>query len=363
MRSRRDDSDGDGAVAGAQSSDAEERKGASPAVQKVISLSAIALFVCLFGVSIFQHSGESSHDAGVAMKDNPLSVLKELNASVAAAVRKEMAKYRTADRYELPTLVSAATVEPSPEKAWSDTKETDAPSSPFAARLTNSTVNDAAVSAVGAVGAAHAAEAAAGVSSSACAGQWTADRIVGRCFGLKDVKETSGFDAVEVASAEHCQRICCELGGGCVTWQYWEGLRMCKVGKEVRLGKEGGPSPYWCDDSAPVQWFGRRVLSRNGTAVQWSARLATQCFGLGPERVKQRADPQRSLPAAPFTPGECQLQCRLSEQCNMWQAHPRRGCYFGFVQNAFCEPYSGRFFGGRKCREPYCSDAARLSAQ
>ncbi len=45
---------------------------------------------------------------------------------------------------------------------------------------------------------------------------------------------------------------------------------------------------------------------------------------------------------------ECGKACCNSDDCNTWQQADGRGCFFSSVKDPFCEPYKGKFHGGRK---------------
>ena len=81
--------------------------------------------------------------------------------------------------------------------------------------------------------------------------------------------------------------------------------------------------------------------------------LPTQCFGLGNERMKKRTPPGASAAVTVrMNVDECKKECRDSKECNIWQAHSDRGCYYSAVKDVFCEPYKGRYTGGRrKCND------------
>lgn len=81
--------------------------------------------------------------------------------------------------------------------------------------------------------------------------------------------------------------------------------------------------------------------------------LPTQCFGLGSERMKKRASSGSSTVATVrMSVEECKKECRDSRDCNIWQAHNDRGCYYAAVKDVFCEPYKGKYTGGRrKCND------------
>ena len=79
-----------------------------------------------------------------------------------------------------------------------------------------------------------------------CANHWREDRLVGRCFGLKTLQEykEGGIEVpASVNTVLECRSLCCKLGENCVTYQYWNEDKVCKLGGPVRLGDEG----IFCD--------------------------------------------------------------------------------------------------------------------
>ena len=116
-----------------------------------------------------------------------------------------------------------------------------------------------------------------------CSNLWTSDKLVGRCFGLKSFTDYGELkDVQSVDSADQCKSLCCQLGWSCITWQYWVGIKRCKLGGIVRLGKESAPTPNWCEPLPPIKWTGHKVASReaDGASVKWDGEdLTTQCFG------------------------------------------------------------------------------------
>jgi hypothetical protein len=85
-------------------------------------------------------------------------------------------------------------------------------------------------------------------------------------------------------------------------------------------------------------------------------QLPTQCFGLGNERFKHATLPGASSPSdVRMTVEECRKECRSKTDCNIWQAHKDRGCFYANVADVFCEPYKGGFAGGRRKCNDKCS--------
>ena len=98
--------------------------------------------------------------------------------------------------------------------------------------------------------------------------EWLPEKLTGRCWGLTNHHEVKGMQlkAHKVNNAMDCQKLCCDLGDQCATFQYIVGTKSCHVGPEVRLGKEKGKTDIWCDDVAPHKWNGHVLIhNRVGT--------------------------------------------------------------------------------------------------
>jgi hypothetical protein len=184
----------------------------------------------------------------------------------------------------------------------------------------------------------------------ACASQWLGDKIVGRCFGLVEHSRYSELKHItSVDSGFECQSLCCQLQS-CITWQYWVGLKTCKLGGLVRIGGELGDVANWCEPKPPLTWAGRRrnqtTLERDANTCGWNdGELTTQCFGLGPERNKEPGKQRLSR-------DECESECCNNPKCLIWQFAPDKGCFYddkGDGKN-YCDTYTGAFEGGRRCR-------------
>ena len=181
----------------------------------------------------------------------------------------------------------------------------------------------------------------------ACSSLWLPDRLVGRCFGLKDYFTYVEYKNVgAVNSTAECRSMCCDLKS-CVSWQYWAGSHVCKLGGPARLGGEGGESANWCEPQPPLRWTGQlkdtsAATLKDGTCA-WAKDLPTQCFGLGVER---RINNTR------MTATQCQMSCCKDAKCMMYQHADSKGCFHDSGGNGknFCETYMGSFDGGRKCR-------------
>ena len=189
-----------------------------------------------------------------------------------------------------------------------------------------------------------------------CKKIWRDDKLLGRCFGLKDhseYKQLSGIKTVE--KANDCRSLCCNLGTDCVSWQFVTTITVagivtkeCRLGPPVRLGFEGSGTGDWCEPHAPNKWSGNRLKERksNGECT-WGDDLPTQCFGLGPER---EVDKKRIT-----TPADCAKACCESATCGMWQEAPGRGCYFSPSDGIWCEKEDKvAYDGGRKCIKDFC---------
>lgn len=187
------------------------------------------------------------------------------------------------------------------------------------------------------------------VVTDACANLWRPDKLVGRCFGLKTHTEfTEVKDVAIVQTADQCKAMCCKLDTKCVTWQYWTGDKVCKMGGPVRLGTETADTALWCEPNPPVKWNGSKIKSRktDGTC-DFGDSLTAQCFGLGPER--------RHASGSQLSAVACASACCANKGCTMWQQLPERGCYYNDDNHEhYCEAYVGTFEGGRKCVKGFC---------
>lgn len=179
-----------------------------------------------------------------------------------------------------------------------------------------------------------------------CEKLWRPDRLHGRCFGLTTHTDMKEAKDVKIESADDCKDLCCTLAEACVSWQYIEGSKICKVGGPVRNGNEQGDIGNWCEPNPPVKWNGNKMKSQTAPGkCEWGDRLTTQCFGLGPERMS--ADGGR------LNAEECAAACCAKKGCAMWQELPDRGCFFSEGEH-YCDPYLGTYDGGRKCVPGYC---------
>lgn len=174
-----------------------------------------------------------------------------------------------------------------------------------------------------------------------CVNEWTNDKLIGRCFGLKSHSEYEQLKNIHfVDSSQHCRELCCTLGNECLTWQYWIDNKICKLGGLIRLGAENLNTANWCDPEGPVTWTGKRIESKNGVNSETEGILTTQCFGLGPMKT---IDGKISLGK-----DECSYGCLQLSDCKIWQWHEKRGCYYTNNPQVYCDPYAGGYDGGRK---------------
>jgi hypothetical protein len=190
-----------------------------------------------------------------------------------------------------------------------------------------------------------------------CAADWAKLEIVGRCFGLKTHTDYLQYKNISIVrDAQHCKSLCCAMGNKCISWQYWIDIKMCKLGDSVRIGSEYADTALWCDVEPPIVWEGEklhRLPTGELTPGAPIVPVSTQCFGLGAEQMKQLPpDAQGVIKSVPLSVKECRAACLAQKDCHVWQAHERRGCYYNKVSDSFCEPYKGRYTGGRrKCND------------
>jgi hypothetical protein len=190
-----------------------------------------------------------------------------------------------------------------------------------------------------------------------CTVQFLPDRLIGRCFGLTTstaMKARPDLKRRLIVSADGCMRLCCELGDQCITWQYWTDSGICKVGARVRLGDEAASMALWCEPLPPQPWAGRRLVKRsvgqddkeaaaldvsnsidkglistgsNNNSVRsthpdkavgtsndtcsWGESVATQCFGLGPER---KSTERKRLSEVLSSQHDYHMSCQLKYQ-------------------------------------------------
>lgn len=193
-----------------------------------------------------------------------------------------------------------------------------------------------------------------------CLNQWTGENLIGRCWGLTtstnvpDILSTAG--ELAALSADGCRKLCCDLGEKCISWQFWGASGICKVGKTVRLGLEGGNTHRWCEPLPPQKWVGgkRNLItsllkndsssdSQKAANCEWGENESGQCFGLGPEHLNSTKGRLSAI--------ECALGCCENPHCRLWQHLPDRGCYFNdnqLAETPHCDQYKGVYTGGRK---------------
>lgn len=186
-----------------------------------------------------------------------------------------------------------------------------------------------------------------------CKHLWRHAKLVGRCFGFTPYKElVPSLKSVEVANAEECRAICCNLGDKCISWQFFHNpkdsnVKECKLtDKVVRLGLEATGTPDWCDPHPPSKWNGHRLTSRSSDGkCHWGEQLPSQCFGLGDER---------KIDGQSLNTTGCADACCKDPDCSMWQEVPGRGCYFNKADGIWCDKDPGIYDGGRKCIKDFC---------
>lgn len=152
---------------------------------------------------------------------------------------------------------------------------------------------------------------------------WLPERLNGRCWGLQATttfKDDKGIQQKKIANAMDCQKLCCELGDKCVSYQYIVSSKTCTIGKEVRLGKETGKTDLWCDPIAPHKWTGHVLIHHPVGTCSWGAHLPYQCWDFGAERLS--ADGQR------LSARDCANACCKLADCEAFQEHPTRGCFY-----------------------------------
>jgi hypothetical protein len=185
-----------------------------------------------------------------------------------------------------------------------------------------------------------------------CKGIWRPDKLIGRCFGLTlHSKYPELAHIPSLNSSSDCRALCCNYGSKCITWQYEATGKVCNIGREVRLGMEGGDTPYWCDPFPPAEWSGHRLDSRGSDGTcKWSPELLkVQCFGLGAERL--------NATKGSLTNQQCGEQCCADPKCEIWQEMKGRGCYFsGGAKDVTCNDDRPRavYDGSRKCIAGHC---------
>lgn len=193
-----------------------------------------------------------------------------------------------------------------------------------------------------------------------CADQWTGENLPGRCWGLTTSTSIPhigpGIGEKAASSVDECKKLCCDLGDKCITWQFWGASGICKAGKTVRVGGEGGNTPRWCEPDVPQKWNGgkRNVTSnplqndanpnwKAPSTCEWAGQQAGQCFGLGPERLNAEG--------GRMSASECAAGCCANPHCRLWQHVPLKGCFFNkdaLKEDPHCDQYSGAYIGGRK---------------
>lgn len=187
-----------------------------------------------------------------------------------------------------------------------------------------------------------------------CASQYTKEKLIGRCWGLTTSTEHPSVKGTIrdkiIITAKECQQLCCDLGDICITWQFWADTLICKIGKHVRVGKEGGNTALWCEPLPPQKWNGGKLnpmipLSqrKSETECNYLELLPGQCFGLGPEKLNSTN--------GKLSAEDCASRCCKSQNCILWQHLPERGCFYNtdrMKKYPHCDQYKGVYIGGRK---------------
>jgi hypothetical protein len=183
------------------------------------------------------------------------------------------------------------------------------------------------------------------------------DNLIGRCWGLTGIEEKhfdwTGVTKREVNSAEGCEELCCEMADACITYQFREREKKCLIGKHVRLGKEAGNTPLWCEPLPPAKWNGRKrsintessspedLQRQRAHKCEWGEHLPRQCWHLGPERL--------NATGGRMGPKACAMGCR-TKNCIAWQQLPDRGCFYNDepMRELHCDKNDEAYVGKRK---------------
>jgi hypothetical protein len=202
------------------------------------------------------------------------------------------------------------------------------------------------------------------------------------CWGLtktEDFDEIPSVKERKIKNAEQCQRLCCELGEDCITYQFWGTEKKCVIGKEVRLGKERGSTPLWCEPQAPHKWNGRakqtdeqefihsftmkkskfskesesesessllsssqQLQNKPPQKCLWGDELPYQCWDFGDERLNSTGGRMNAR--------ECAAACCKTKNCIAWQELPGRGCFYNSQQldQLDCDKSIETYHGRRK---------------
>ena len=145
---------------------------------------------------------------------------------------------------------------------------------------------------------------------------WLPEKLTGRCWGLTNHHEVKGMKlkANKINNAMDCQKLCCDLGDQCATFQYIVGTKSCHVGPEVRLGKEKGKTDIWCDDVAPHKWSGHVLIhNRVGMSSLSSPLLIISLPCLYSPILNHHANPH--IYPSPYTIGTCSWGTPIPYQC------------------------------------------------
>jgi hypothetical protein len=92
-----------------------------------------------------------------------------------------------------------------------------------------------------------------------CKDIWRPEVLKGRCFGL--ILKTITSDGRPITTAAQCRFLCCQLGDGCLSWQFEKSKSECKVGGQMRLGLEVTGTPNWLVDKIKTHFHRQLVFS------------------------------------------------------------------------------------------------------
>jgi len=67
------------------------------------------------------------------------------------------------------------------------------------------------------------------------------------------------------------------MGERCITHQFLAKDKKCFVGKHVRLGKEAGTTPLWCEPRAPEKWIGRKLARATAMDAEEGEAARNKC--------------------------------------------------------------------------------------
>jgi hypothetical protein len=193
-----------------------------------------------------------------------------------------------------------------------------------------------------------------------CRKSWRSERLIGRCFGLKMIKQNIELQSIftkyklKINNPTDCRALCCNLKELCISWQYNSVLtndeEKCKIGGDIRYGNEQNGIANWCDPIAPKNWNGNKLVSRTKVDDKYNEcvwnddTLSRQCFGLGNERFNESKDKNRIS----LNTNQCRDKCCQDNNCQIWQEMDGRGCFHSDKNDVWCDINIGIYEGGRK---------------